>query len=124
MIIISSVFTLGPLQKNGTNYVTEIHTGDNGMKYIIEYGPIGRVDYRSIMQNRSIIIQDEVNTAEQEKIATNITNSRLAIALWRDINLLEVTEKEVLTIFSINQYSTDGTFIVLKEVVLNGKLVL
>lgn len=65
-VIISSTFTLGHLQANGTRYVTETHTWDSGLPpTMLEYGPVpGTVDYQAVANARAVRIM--ASKAESE----------------------------------------------------------
>lgn len=64
--IISSTYSLGHLQANGTRYVTETHTWDSGLPpTVIEYGPVpDSTDYQAIANARAAQIM--ASLAEQE----------------------------------------------------------
>lgn len=106
--IVSSQFSLGTAQRNGTNYVTEVHTDNNGKKYVIEYGPIGRVDYVRIMNDRALNIAQEANDREAQILETKTVNDKLAIVLQQDIDAGRLTQKEVEIIFPISNYQVIG----------------
>jgi hypothetical protein len=67
--IIASTFTLGHPQANGSRYVTETHTWDSGLPpTVLEYGPIGVVDYQSIADARAVQLMASAAEAEFGRI--------------------------------------------------------
>jgi hypothetical protein len=68
--IISSEFTLGHQQANGTRYVTETHTWDGGLPpTVLEYGPVpDTVDHQAIANARATQLMDQLAQQEFEEI--------------------------------------------------------
>lgn len=64
--IISSTFTLGHAQRDGTRYVTEAHTWDGGLPpTVIEYGPVpDTVDHQAVANARAAQLMEQA--AQQE----------------------------------------------------------
>jgi len=64
-LIVSSSFSLGHAQRNGTRYVTETHTWDDGAMTVLEYGPVpDTVDHQLIANERANQITERL--AQQE----------------------------------------------------------
>ena len=75
----TSSYALGHAQASGGRYVKETHTDDFGVVEVIEYGPIGVVDYNQVMLNRAISIAAAKVAAEiAGNISAIITNGSLA----------------------------------------------
>lgn len=68
-VIISSTFTLGHAQTNGTRYVTEMHTWDDDTYTILEYGPVpDTVDHQAIANARAEQIMEQMAQQEFEEV--------------------------------------------------------
>ena len=76
-------YALGHAQASGGRYVKETHTDDFGVVEIIEYGPIGVVDYNQIMLNRAATIAASKVAAEIDGNISEITNKgSLAVTVF------------------------------------------
>jgi hypothetical protein len=65
MPIVSSTYTVGHAQRDGSRRVVERHTWDDGSVTELEYGPVpDTVDYQAIANARAA--QLEAQAAEQE----------------------------------------------------------
>jgi hypothetical protein len=67
--IVSSAYTLGHAQRNGTRYVTETHVWDGGLPpTVIEYGPVpDTVDHQAIANARAAQLMEQAAQAEFEE---------------------------------------------------------
>lgn len=85
--IISSTYTLGTPQANGTVYVTEIHTWDSGVPItIIEYGPVPpTLDFQSIANARAITI---MQAKRDEEAYDNLQNDRYLLVFNTETQIL------------------------------------
>jgi len=64
MPIVSSTYTVGHAQRDGSRRVVERHTWDDGSVTELEYGPVPEVDYQAIANARAVRLQEQA--AEQE----------------------------------------------------------
>lgn len=64
MSIVSSVFSLGPVQRDGRRFCTETHTDNIGLAHIASYLAAAGADYNAIMTARAPKIA--VQIADQE----------------------------------------------------------
>lgn len=69
MPIVSSTFVLGHAQRDGTRYVTETHTWDDGATTVLEYGPVpDTVNHQAIANARAVQIQEQAAQREFEEL--------------------------------------------------------
>jgi hypothetical protein len=71
MPIVSSAYTVGHAQRDGSRYVTETHVWDTGdLPTVIEYGPImtDAVDLQSIADARAVRLVEQAAQAEFEEL--------------------------------------------------------
>lgn len=67
MAIVSSVFVVAPPQVDGRCYVTEKHQRDDDSILEIEYGPVDKIDYQTVANERATQInQDEIEAVQHE----------------------------------------------------------
>jgi len=65
MPIVSSSYTVGPLEACGRRWVREVHTDDLGAVHLRDYlSPDGATDRDAIMAARALSISDELAEAE------------------------------------------------------------
>ncbi|TXH15055.1 MAG: hypothetical protein E6R03_08025 [Hyphomicrobiaceae bacterium] len=70
MPIVSSTYTVGHAQANGSRYVRELHTWDDGSVSDIEYGPImteGK-DLQAIADARAAQLEERAAAQEFEEL--------------------------------------------------------
>lgn len=86
--IISSSFTLGTPQADGTVYVTEVHTWDSGLaQQTVEYGPVPTgLDFQAIANARALVLMQ----ARRDTEALDNINSNKYVLLYN-------TETQMLT---------------------------
>lgn len=90
-------------QKDGRCYVVEKHTDSLGNVYPIEYGPVGKIDYQTVMDARAV--QMGIQIADQEadalwsngvwKAPTQQTGAELAArfrAAYKDASQLRAAQ--------------------------------
>ena len=68
--IVSSTYTLGHAQRNGTRYVTETHVWDSGLpSTVVEYGPVlDTTDYQAVANARAVQLMEQAAQAEFEAL--------------------------------------------------------
>lgn len=86
--IISSTYTLGTPQADGTVYVTEVHTWDSGLaQQTVEYGPVPTgLDFQAIANARALVLMQAKRDLEAQN---NIDGNKYV--------LLYNTETQMLT---------------------------
>lgn len=85
--IISSTFTLGTPQADGTVYVTEVHTWDSGVPITtVEYGPvISTLDFQSIANARAPVLMQSKRDAEAYD---NLQNNKYILVFNTETQML------------------------------------
>jgi hypothetical protein len=68
MPIVSSAYTVGHAQRDGSRRVVERHTWDDGSVTELEYGPVPVVDYQAIANARAVRLQEQAAQAEFEEL--------------------------------------------------------
>lgn len=86
--IVSSTYTLGTPQANGTVYVTEIHTWDSGLAPTIrEYGPVpAGLDFQAIADAQAIVIMQAKRDSEA---FSNLNNGKYILVYNTETQMLE-----------------------------------
>jgi hypothetical protein len=70
MPIVSSSYTVGHAQRNGSRYVTETHTWDDATVTRLEYGPVmtDGLDLQAIANARAVQLQEQAAAQEFEEL--------------------------------------------------------
>lgn len=77
----SSTYTVGHAQADGRRHVIERHLDDAGVERIVEYGPVGLVDYSAIMTVRAAAMDAALADAEvDECVASNTMRAQYQTA--------------------------------------------
>lgn len=68
MSVVSSSYTLGPLEVDGRRYVRETHTLSTGEVIAQSYGPVPAVDYNAVLTFHATEIADGLAVNEANEV--------------------------------------------------------
>lgn len=71
--MLASTLIVGHAQSDGRRYVVEKHVDDASVERIVEYGPVGLVDYAAVMAARAVAIDAALAESEVDECLANNT---------------------------------------------------
>lgn len=97
MPIVSSTYTVGHAQRNGSRYVRERHTWDDGVVTDIEYGPIqtAKADLQAIADARARQLEADRDVQETEAQERSDAEAKVATVLDAAVKAGTVTDEEL-----------------------------